>query len=181
MLNLSPIGYQTSLQDFFTQQNNLLESTLGAQRQGLAQVVEDLQTAFEKEATKRQELAAEVDRSMTKIQGTVEVVSNLANAVGLNSGARLAQMQELSRDMGTQVLELKSAYQNLANQFNQSLQKENEQLAKYLQGITESEKRFFNDTDRATAQLCNSLLQAANHLVAAEDNRRRELETIYHG
>lgn len=167
-------GYQTSLQDFFTQQNNLLESTLGAQRQGLAQVVEDLQTAFQKEATKRQELAQEVDRSMTKIQGTVEVVTNLANTVGLNSGARLAQMQELSRNMGTQVLELKSAYQNLANQFNQSLQQGSEQLTKYLAKTAESEERFFNDTDRATAQLCNSLLQAANYLVAAEDSRKRE-------
>ncbi len=108
-------GYQASLQDFFTQQNNLLESTLGEQRQGLAQVVEDLQTTFQAEATKRQMLGQEVDRSMTKIQGTVEVVSNLTNAVGLNSGARMAQIQELSHGMGKQVRELESAYNNLVH------------------------------------------------------------------
>ncbi len=61
-------GYQVSLQDFFTKQNNLLESTLGEQRQGLSQVVEDLQTAFQAEAAKRQILGQEVDRSITKIQ-----------------------------------------------------------------------------------------------------------------
>lgn len=167
-------GYQASLQDFFTKQNNLLESTLGEQRQGLAQVVEDLQTAFQKEAMKRQALAQEVDQSMANIQQTVQVVSNLANAVGLNSGARLAQIQELSHGMGKQVLELESAYKNLANQFNQSLQKGDEQLTRYLQGVAESETRFFKDADRATAKLCNNLLQAANYLVAAEDNRVRE-------
>ena len=166
-------GYQASLQDFFTKQNNLLESTLGEQRQGLAQIVEDLQTAFQKEAIKRQALAQEVDQSMAKIQGTVQVVSNLANAVGLNSGARLAQIQEISHGMGKQVLELESSYKNLANQLGQSLQKGDEQLTKYLQGVAESETRFFKDADQATAKLCNNLLQAANYLVAAEDNNRR--------
>jgi len=101
-------------------------------------------------------------------------VSNLANAVGLNSGARLAQIQELSHGMGKQVLELESAYNNLANQFSQSLHKGDEQLTKYLQGVAESETRFFKDADQATAKLCNNLLQAANYLVAAEDNNRRE-------
>ena len=166
-------GYQASLQDFFTKQNNLLESTLGEQRQGLAQVVEELKTAFQKEAIKRQALAQEVDQSMTKIQGTVQVVSNLANAVGLNSGARLAQIQEISHGMGKQVLELESSYKNLVNQLGQSLQKGDEQLTKYLQRVAESETRFFKDADQATAKLCNNLLQAANYLVAAEDNNRR--------
>jgi CII-binding regulator of phage lambda lysogenization HflD len=119
-------------------------------------------------------LAQEVDQSMMKIQGTVEVVSNLANAVGLNSGARLAQIQEISHGMGKQVLELENGYKNLANQFSQSLQKGDEQLTKYLQGVAESETRFFKDADQATAKLCNNLLQAANYLVAAEDNNRRE-------
>ena len=163
-------GYQASLQDFFTQQNNLLESTLGEQRQGLAQVVEDLQTTFQAEATKRQMLGQEVDRSMTKIQGTVEVVSNLANTVGLNSGARMAQIQELSQGMGKQVRELESAYNNLADKF----QKGDEQLTKHLHRAIESNTVFFTQADEATAKLCNNLLLAANYLVAAEDNNRRD-------
>ncbi len=161
-------GYQTSLQDFFTKRNNLLESTLGEQRQGLAQVVEDLQTTFQAEATKRQMLGQEVDRSMNKIQGTVEVVSNLANTVGLNSGARMAQIQELSHSMGKQVRELESAYNNLADKF----QKGDEQLTKYLHRAIESNTVFFTKADEATAKLCNNLLLAANYLVAAEDNNR---------
>jgi hypothetical protein len=167
-------GYQASLQDFFTQQNNLLESTLGEQRQGLAQVVEDLQTTFQAEATKRQMLGQEVDRSMTKIQGTVEVVSNLASTVGLNSSARMAQIQELSYGMGKQVLQLESAYNNFANQFSESLQKKDEQLTKHLHRAIESNTEFFTQADKATAELCNNLLLAANYLVAAEDNNRRD-------
>lgn len=168
------LGYQASLQDFFTKQNNLLESTLGEQRQGLSQVVDDLQTAFQVEATKRQALGQEVDRSITKIQGTVEVVSTLANTVGLNSGARIAQIQELSHGMGKQVRELESAYKNLTNQFSESLQKGDDQLTKYLHRANESNTQFFTQADEATAKLCNNLLLAANYLVAAEENNRRE-------
>ena len=107
---------------------------------------------------------------MTKIQGTVEVVSNLANIVGLNSGARMAQIQELSHGMGKQVRELESAYNNLADKF----QKGDEQLTQHLHRAIESNTVFFTKADEATAKLCNNLLLAANYLVAAEDNNRRD-------
>jgi ElaB/YqjD/DUF883 family membrane-anchored ribosome-binding protein len=63
--------YQANLQAFFTQQNNLLEGTIGKQRDGLAAVVQNLDTVFQGEAKRRSELTQEVDQSMNKIQASV--------------------------------------------------------------------------------------------------------------
>jgi hypothetical protein len=48
--------YQANLQAFFTQQNNLLEETLGKQCDGLATVVTTLNSVFQDEAKRRSEL-----------------------------------------------------------------------------------------------------------------------------
>ena len=44
------LTYQASLQDFFNEQNNLLEGSLGQQREGLAKVVANLQGVFQEES-----------------------------------------------------------------------------------------------------------------------------------
>ncbi len=95
--------YQESLDKFFKEQNNLLESTLGTQRQGLSDVVIELQIAFQEEADRRKQLSQQLDDNLEKIQRTAGVVSKLVNTVGLHDGARIAQMQELSQDMGVQI------------------------------------------------------------------------------
>ncbi len=113
------INYQASLQQFFTEQNNLLESTLGKQRQGLAQVVVTLQQVFREESEKRKLLAGQVDQSMEKIQQTVVNVSNFANSVGLNSSERLSQLQVLAKLTGKEVLRVETTYQNIVKQLNE--------------------------------------------------------------
>ncbi|MCV3212577.1 hypothetical protein OGM63_03360 [Plectonema radiosum NIES-515] len=67
--------YQANLQAFFIEQNNLLEGTLGKQRDGLAAVVTNLDTVFQDEAKRRSELTQEVDQSMNKIQATVQQIN----------------------------------------------------------------------------------------------------------
>ncbi len=117
------VNYQASLQEFFTEQNNLLESTLGKQQQGLAQVVADLERVFREETEKRKELTIEVDRTMANIRVTVEKVSNFANSVGLNASERLVQLQELARITGQEVLRVQGVYDNMVNQFREESQR----------------------------------------------------------
>ncbi|NJM62808.1 MAG: hypothetical protein HC849_25605, partial [Oscillatoriales cyanobacterium RU_3_3] len=112
------VTYQSSLQQFFTEQNNLLEGTLGKQQKGLAQVVLGLQKVFQEESQKRQLMSQQVDESMEKILTTAAEVSQFANSVGLNSSQRLAQLQELAKLTGQEVLRVESVYEKLANQFN---------------------------------------------------------------
>ncbi|YAF94108.1 MAG: hypothetical protein AB3A66_15950 [Nodularia sp. CChRGM 3473] len=168
------LSYQQALQDFFSSQNQLLEETLGEQRQGLAQVVQDLQIAFEQEYQRRSSLAAGMEQSLTKIQETVDIVSKFANVIGLTSGERLEQIKEISRVLGQEASRIENTYAGMIQQFNQALEISNQHLVNHLKLASDSEIHFFTQADEATAKISNQLLQAANYLVAAEANRRHQ-------
>ena len=166
--------YQESLDTFFNEQNNLLESTLEPQRQGLSDIVTELKTAFQEEAERRRQLSQQLDENLAKIQYTAGVVSKLVNTVGLHDGAHIAQMQELSQNMGAQVNNLERSYRNLNTRYEESLRIGNEQLSEYFQRAIVHEHKFFEEADSSTAKLCNTLLKAADYLVATEKTRRQE-------
>ncbi|AFZ12767.1 hypothetical protein Cri9333_1884 [Crinalium epipsammum PCC 9333] len=159
------INYQSALVTFFNEQNNLLNDTLGQQRDGLAGVVADLQRVFVEEAEQRKELAAQVNDSMARINGTVQRVSELANVVGLSSSERLAQLIELSRTISGEAQRVERAYQNMGNQFNQALDNWNQQIITYLDQATNSQTTFFNQADNSMAKVCNGLNETANGLL----------------
>ena len=165
------LNYQAALQEFFMQQNQLLEGTLGEHRRGLADVVENFKTVFEEEYNRRTALSQEMQESLIKIQQTTKVVSNLANTIGLNSGERLAQLQELACTIGGEASRVEKAYENLSREFNGGLQSWNQEMMGYFQRKSESDMKFFTQADEATARVCNQLVQAANYLVAAESSR----------
>lgn len=160
--------YQAELKEFFVEQNNLLESTLGEQRQGLLQVVQELQNVFNVEYSRRQQLTEELEQNLTKIQETTQVVSRLANTIGLSSGERLKQLQELTGSLGGEAQRVEQVYENMVAQLNQALESSNQHLVTYLERSRESQMQFFTEADRATSKIANQLLMAANHLVAAE-------------
>ncbi|MBD2298624.1 hypothetical protein [Nostoc sp. FACHB-190] len=168
------LSYQEALQEFFVSQNQLLEETLGEQRQGLAQVVNDLQSAFQEEYQRRSSLATEMEQNLTRIEETTRIVSNFAEKIGLMSGERLIQIQEITRVLGQEATRIEKTYAGMIQQLNQALESSNQHLVSYLQKASESEMQFFTQADVATAKISNQLLQAANYLVAAEANRRHQ-------
>ena len=166
------LSYQGALQKFFNEQNNLLESTLGKQRLGLAQVVVTLQQVFREESEKRKQLAAQVDQSLNKIDETVVNVSNFANSVGLNSSERLAQLQELAKLTGKEVVRVESTYQNIVNQLNESGKRSQTtyenmvvQLNQSLQLVQEQVKTVENAYQNMVVQLNQALEVGNNQLI----------------
>ncbi|VXD15689.1 conserved membrane hypothetical protein [Planktothrix serta PCC 8927] len=168
--------YQESLNNFFTEQNQLLQETLGEQRDGLAQVVDSLKTVFIEDS---QHMSEEIQTSMNTIKETVEKVSKLSNTLGLTSGERLAQLQELARTIGDEANQVSGHYQNMATQFNATLQAGNQQLAGYLQQANEVYSNRIQEFDTATATICQQLnstshefMGVAQYLVSAADDLR---------
>lgn len=163
------LNYQAALQKFFTEQNNLLESSLGKQRQGLAQVVVALQQVFREESEKRKELAGQVDQSLVKIQETVVSVSDFANAVGMNSSERLAQLQELAKLTGKEVQRVESTYDNMVTQLNQEgqrLQSTYESLVEQLNQSLQSVQGQVQTVETAYQNMVNQFnqaLESGNH------------------
>jgi DNA anti-recombination protein RmuC len=164
---------------------------LGEQREGLSQVVSNLQQAFSDEAHSRQVMTEQVDQSLVKINATVTEVNKLATAIGLNSSERLAQLQELARTIGNEATRVENSYQQLTGQFRQSLEKMNQafdvalttgnqQLSDYLEKAQSSYIGNLREFDQSAAKLYSNLnesssglMSVAEYLVAASNDLRR--------
>jgi ABC-type transporter Mla subunit MlaD len=99
--------------------------------------------------------------------------------LGLTSGERLAQLQELAQTIGDEANQVSRHYQNMATQFNATLQAGNQQLAGYLQQANEVYSNRIQDFDTATANICQQLnstshefMGVAQYLVSAADDLR---------
>jgi len=174
------VEYQESLTKFFEDQNNLLEGTLGKQREALEEVIAQLQKVFLEDAEKMgeaiKEAMAEMQATLNSIQDTAKIVYNLANKTGLTSGERLQQLQEIIRELGSEANQIEGAYQNMVEKFDAALKIGNEQLMEYLQKANESYTSDLEDRDRAIAEFCQQLNQTAHgimdvshYLVASAD------------
>ena len=159
-------NYQTSLQDFFEQQNNLLEGTLGQQRNELRDVVRELQKVFREDA---QAMAKQVINSMDKIQTTTESVQTLANTIGLTSGERLAQMQEIARTLGSESVKINNAYESLVTRFNQGLDTWNNHLTNYFEQANQTYNQGRQDSDKAVALVCEKLNKTSHGLMGVAE------------
>jgi phosphopantetheine adenylyltransferase len=170
------VAYQESLTKFFEDQNNLLEETLGRQRAALEIVIAQLQKVFLEDA---KEMGKEIKEAMESIQKTANTVYNLANKTGLTSGERLEQLHEITRELGSEAKQIESAYQNMVEKFDNSLNKSltlmvdrlnealqigNKQLTEYLQKANESYTNAIKDGDIAAAKVCQELHQTAHNL-----------------
>lgn len=156
--------YQNNLNNFFERQNNLLEETLGLQRDGLSEVVTNLNTVFKEEYNRRSELSNQVNQSMNKVSEAATDINQLACAVGLNSSNSLVQLENVARDLNQQVQGVRGEYRQLSNTFQES-------LTAWTNHFGESREKFFNQADSSMANVCSSLLQTAEVLVAANNNR----------
>ena len=163
------LDYQAALQDFFTQQNDLLNETLGKQREGLAGVVVDLQQTFNEEATQRKEMSAQVDRSLDRIGETVKTVNTLASAMGMNSSERLGQLQELARTIGGEAHKVERSYQSMTEQFNTALNDGNEKLNDYLKQANETYSKSIQNVDKAAAEVCTQLNETSHGLMSTAE------------
>ena len=103
------------------------------------------------------QLSEEIQTSMNTIKETVKDVSKLSNTLGLTSSERLAQLQELARTIGDEANQVSGHYQNMATQFNATLQAGNQQLAGYLQQANEVYSNRIQEFDTATATICQQL------------------------
>ncbi|OKH32430.1 hypothetical protein NIES2101_40700 [Calothrix sp. HK-06] len=156
-------GYQTNLKSFFEEQNNLLENTLGKQRNGLAEVVVNLDKTFREEASRRSELTKEVDQSLTKVHEAAKEVSELAIATGLTNTLRWQEMKELAKDIGKQVQSVNDSYSKLSYTFRETLQD-------WKNHFATSRETFFKEADSSMAKVCGGLLETVKVLVAVQDN-----------
>ena len=164
--------YQESLDTFFKEQNNLLESTLGEQRDGLAKVVEDCNTVFKEEYTRRKELGIDLTENLSEMHNAVEVVNKLVQAVQLLESSHLNQIEQTASTIGVQVGKLEKSYSSSTELFSELLTQIPAELNKYFDRANKSHEEFFSEMDKASSQIHTRLLQSAEYLISSETQRR---------
>uniref|UniRef100_UPI00404751EA MotA/TolQ/ExbB proton channel family protein n=1 Tax=Rheinheimera sp. TaxID=1869214 RepID=UPI00404751EA len=172
-LQLFRTNYQASLTDFFNEQNNLLEQTLGSQRDGLAKVVEDCNTVFVEEYQRRKELSSELGTNLADMQQAVEVVSDLVQSVRMLDAAYVNTIEQAASSIGRQIAGFEKQHQSTQQVLNQFMQQVPEALNSYFNKANDSHVKFFTGMDDAATKIHQRLLQSAEYLVSAEINKRQ--------
>lgn len=172
-LQLFRTNYQASLTDFFNEQNNLLEQTLGSQRDGLAKVVAECNAVFVEEYQRRKELSSELGTNLTDMQQAVEVVSNLVQSVRMLDAAYVNTIEQAASSIGRQVAGFEKQHQSTQQVLNQFMQQVPEALNSYFNKANDSHVKFFSGMDEAATKIHQRLLQSAEYLVSAEINKRQ--------
>lgn len=169
------VAYQRNLQEFFDRQNNLLEESLGKQRDGLAGVVRELDGIFREEYERRKELTNDITSRVKEIQEVTQYVhkaatsiAKLGSAVESSHAARIEQLTEISRNVGDQVDRLEMGNRKLIENYQESMQS----LEQMLKQMIDGEQNFFKQADSSMAKVSGGLLEAANILVEVNRESR---------
>mgnify|MGYP001762380270 CR=1 FL=1 len=178
-LELFRTNYQSSLSDFFLQQNNLLEQTLGSQRDGLAKVVSECQEVFIEEYRRRKELSNELGTNFSDLQQAVLVVSNLVQSVKMLDAAYVNTIEQAASSIGRQIAGFEKQHHSTQQVLNQFMQQVPESLNSYFTKANESHVKFFTGMDDAATRIHQRLLQSAEYLVSAQITKQQfEMEDI---
>ncbi|NOI89788.1 chemotaxis protein [Vibrio splendidus] len=164
--------YQQNLTNYFTQQNTLLEDSLGKQRDGLNGVVDNFRKVFESEYQTRHNLLQELTAQHTELQKSAKTIEQVAKAIGLNEASKMAELQDAARTMGREIGQLKLEYSKAAATFNDVTENLPKAMDEYFTRANQSFESFFGDFDTAASSIHNKLSQAAGYLINSQVQRR---------
>jgi hypothetical protein len=154
-------NYQEALDLFFREQNGLLNDTLGQQRQGLTQVVSNLNQAFLDDIERRKNLGMEIEKSMETVKSTAESISRMAITFGFTDQARFQQIQLMAQELSSQIQQMETHHSKVLDQWKN-------QMEGYMQQSNQHQNKFFQSADTAMAKVCDRLFETAEILVDAK-------------
>lgn len=160
--------YQENLNDFFNQQNNLLEDTLGKQRNNLIEVVDRFKDVFEQEYQTRHNLLQELTAQYQHLQSSVVTIERLVKAIGLTESSTFSQLEDIARNTGIQVGDLKKQYTEASAVFKEITEGLPKAMYKYYEQANQSTELYFKGFDEAASKIHNRLAQAADFLIEAK-------------
>jgi len=166
-LEIFRLAYQENLKSFFEQQANLLESTLGEQREGLSAVIADYRLAFSEESQLRAKQYTAIDEQYKNLQTGVSLVQELVEAVGMNKASSFNQLEDVAKALSSQVGRLRHAFEEAAERFNKVSEQLPEAMSDYFIYARENSEKYFGEFDEAAARVHSKLADAANLLVTS--------------
>ncbi|MFT6467727.1 MAG: flagellar basal body-associated protein FliL/cold shock CspA family protein [Oleispira sp.] len=151
------VEYQGNLENFFDKQANLLEESLGAQREGLSDVVDRFKDVFVEDLQVRLKQYAELSEGE-------KVLRELKEAVGATEQSTLSQLAEISRSLGGQVQRIEKAYLEGAVKFKELGDEMPKAMKGWFEEAKDTQEKFFRDFDEESAKIFGHLVNVAEVL-----------------
>ncbi|MBY6093966.1 hypothetical protein [Ferrimonas balearica] len=167
------VEYQKNLTKYFEDQNNALEQSLGAQRDGLLGVVNEFKTVFEQEYQKRHNLLSELTAQYAQLEKSAQTIERVAKAIGLHEASKMAELQDASSALAKEVGLLKREYANASAKYVEITEGMPKAMNEYFTKANSSIETFFKDFDEAASTIHNRLAQAADYLVEAQIQKQQ--------
>ena len=165
-------NYQTALKQFFTEQNNLLEKTLGSQRDGLASVVLECKEVFVEEYSRRKELGETLSTNLDDIVHINDVISTLLASVKSIDASYINTIEQAANAINRQSTGMEKQLLLTQQHMKDFIDEVPEALNSYFESANKSHIKFFEGMDDAATKIHQRLLQSAEYLVTAQLSRK---------
>ena len=165
-------NYQTALKQFFTEQNNLLENTLGSQRDGLASVVLECKEVFVEEYSRRKELGEALSTNLDDIVQINDVISTLLASVKSIDASYINTIEQAANAINRQSTGMEKQLLLTQQHMKDFIDEVPEALNSYFESANKSHIKFFEGMDDAATQIHQRLLQSAEYLVTAQVSQK---------
>jgi hypothetical protein len=159
--------YMKSLEKFFEDNDKKLETILLEYTARMEASVTRIDEIFQQDYEQR----VKIHRALLK---EVQTVTEFAEQVGLTSADRLAQLDSVVRNLGTEAKQIQDRYENFIGVLNDGLKTNNDHLKQSLELIYDRETKFFDTADATVETLAKRLTQAASALTVVGVNGQIE-------
>lgn len=158
--------YQENLQQFFASQANLLEESLGQQRDGLAKVVEDFKSVFVEEHEKRLAQYAGIHSAEQSLKELLELIK-------ATEASSVTQVAELSKNLGSQVSIMTKEYKEANASFKNLIQDMPKAMEAWFEQAAKTQNEYFSNFDDSSSKVFGHLAEIAQVLYEAASHKNQ--------
>ncbi|TWX73792.1 MotA/TolQ/ExbB proton channel family protein [Colwellia sp. C1TZA3] len=166
--------YQEKLTSYFTEQNNLLDNSLNAQRDGLNDVVDNFKTVFEEEYCKRSDMLNDLNVHHKQMVDVIERVQTMAKAFGLENASWVDTLQLQSQHVSRQVADLGLSFSKASEEFKLLSGQMRPEMDDYFKRANKSVSEYFSSFDATSSRIYTRLDSAVDLMVTVIEEANQE-------
>jgi hypothetical protein len=166
--------YQEKLTSYFTDQNNLLDSSLNAQRDGLNDVVDNFKAVFEDDYIKRSDMLNDLNLHHKQMVDVIERVQTMAKAFGLENASWVDTLQLQSQHVSRQVADLGLSFSKASEEFKLLSGQMRPEMDDYFKRANKSVSEYFSSFDATSSRIYTRLDSAVDLMVTVIEEANQE-------
>ncbi len=170
--------YQENLSDYFNQQNEILDKSLNAQRDGLNEVVANFKHVFEDEYKKRNSLITDLNTHHKQMIDVIDRIQSMAKALGLENTSWVDTLQQQSQTVSRQMAQLGLAFSSASEEFKALTSQMRPEMDDYFKRANKSVNEYFSSFDATSSRIYSRLDSAVDLMMTVIQEAKHEKDNI---